>query len=163
MDGNSTSALPVIVNIIETALTPIFLLAGTAGVLNVISSRLARISDRANEIADLVIHGAQESEARLRQLAYLRRRTLALEIAVILASMSAVFTCLSTLGLLAGAVREDYRDVLLFWFFGFGVISLILAFFAFMFEMISAARSMVRQLTHDRKRRAAGGVVLKPD
>lgn len=150
MDGNSTTALPAIVSIIETALTPIFLLAGTAAVLNVISMRLARISDRANDIADLVLYGTEENEARLQQLAYLRRRTLALEIAVILATASAVFTCLSTLGLLAGAMREDYRDALLFWFFGLALVALTLSFFAFLYEMVGAARSMMRQIDDSR-------------
>ena len=150
MDGNSTATLPAIVSIIETALTPIFLLAGTAAVLNVISMRLARISDRANDIADLVLYGAEENEARVEQLAYLRRRTLALEIAVILATASAVFTCLSTLGLLAGAVREAYRDALLFWFFGLALVALTLSFFAFLYEMVGAARSMVRQIESSR-------------
>jgi len=146
MDGNPTTTLPAIVSIIETALTPIFLLAGTAAVLNVISMRLARISDRANDIADLVLYGTEENQARVEQLGYLRRRTLALEIAVILATASAVFTCLSTLGLLAGAVREDYRDAMLFWFFGLALVALTLSFFAFMYEMVGAARSMMRQI-----------------
>jgi hypothetical protein len=153
MDGNSTSALPEIVSIIETALTPVFLLAGTAAVLNVVSMRLARVSDRANDIADLVLYGEDANEARREQLSYLRRRTLALEASVILATLSAVFTCLSTLGLLAGAIREDYRDTALFWFFGCALVALTLSFFAFMYEMVGAARSMIRQIKSDRRRR----------
>lgn len=141
---------PLIVNIIETALTPVFLLAGTAGLLNVINTRLSRVSDRANEVADLVIFGNDTSPSRIDQLSRLRRRTLALEIAAILAAASAVFTCLSTLGLLAGAVRETYRDTMLFWFFGLAVIALMSAFTAFMVEMFSAARSMIRQITQER-------------
>lgn len=152
MAATVPAALPAIVSIIETALTPVFLLAGTAAVLNVISMRLARVSDRTNDIADLVIYGAEENEERHRQLAYLRRRTLALEIAVILAIVSAVFTCLSTLGLLAGAVREEYRDALLFWFFGLALLALTLSFCAFMYEMVGAARSMMRQMDSARLR-----------
>jgi ABC-type multidrug transport system permease subunit len=153
MDGNNTLVLPQIVNIIETALTPVFLLAGTAAVLNVISMRLARVSDRANDIADLVLYGEEANEARRAQLAYLRRRTLALEASVILATLSAVFTCMSTLGLLAGAIREEYRDTALFWFFGCALVALTLSFVAFMYEMASAARSMVRQIKSDGLRR----------
>jgi ABC-type multidrug transport system permease subunit len=153
MDSNSTPALPEIVSIIETALTPVFLLAGTAAVLNVVSMRLARVSDRANDVADLVLYGEEANEARREQLSYLRHRTLALEASVILAILAAVFTCLSTLGLLAGAIREDYRDTALFWFFGCALVALTLSFLAFMYEMASAARSMVRQINSDRKRR----------
>jgi hypothetical protein len=64
-----------------------------------------------------------------------------------------VFTCLSTLGLLAGAVREDYRDTALFWFFGCALVALTLSFFAFMYEMVGAARSMIRQIKDDRRQR----------
>ena len=151
--NSPTAALPEIVSVIETALTPVFLLAGTAAVLNVVSMRLARVSDRANDIADLVLYGEDANEARREQLRYLRRRTLALEASVILATLSAVFTCLSTLGLLAGALREDYRDAALFWFFGCALVALTLSFFAFMYEMVGAARSMIRQINDDRRRR----------
>ncbi len=50
MDPNVTT----VVEAIETALTPVFLLAGTGGFLNVFVARLARISDRVNEIFDIV-------------------------------------------------------------------------------------------------------------
>ncbi|MBL0374556.1 DUF2721 domain-containing protein [Rhizobium sp. KVB221] len=153
MDGSSTSAVPAIVSVIETALTPVFLLAGTAAVLNVVSMRLARVSDRANDIADLVIHGRDANEARREQLSYLRRRTLALEASVILAILSAVFTCLSTMGLLFGAIREEYRDAVLFWFFGAALVALTLSFFAFMYEMVGAACSMMRQIKSDKLQR----------
>ena len=151
MDEYLASSTPTVVNIIRTGLTPVFLLAGTAGILNVISARLTRISDRANELADIVNFGEQGSVARLSQLAYLQRRTLALEIAGILAAASAVFTCLSTIGLLAGAIREDYRDQMLFWFFGLAVITLTMAFAAFIYEMGSAASSMMRQISRNRR------------
>ncbi|UVC08869.1 DUF2721 domain-containing protein [Rhizobium sp. TH2] len=160
MYGDSSAIAPSVVNVLETALTPVFLLAGTAGMLNVVSTRLARISDRANDVADIVISGEKASSARSRQLAYLRRRTLALETSAILAGASAIFTCLSTLGLMAGAIREDFREAMLIWLFSLSVILLMGAFVAFMYEMISAARSMMRQIADDksgRKLRTSSG------
>lgn len=142
MDPNVTT----VVEAIETALTPVFLLAGTGGFLNVFVARLARISDRVNEIFDIVASREGEIRSRQIQLAHLRRRTLALEIAVILASLSGVCTCISVIGLLAGAIREQVRDQLLFWFFGAAVAGLIGALLAFLFEMLIAGYSMIRQM-----------------
>ncbi len=105
------SAAPLledVVGIIQTALTPVFLLAGTAGFLNAFASRLARVADRVNAITDLIAVENGVSEARMYQLAYLRRRTLALEAAVVLATLAGVCTCLATLALLGGALREEF-------------------------------------------------------
>ena len=66
-----------VVRIIQSALAPVFLLAGTAGFLNAFSSRLARVADRVNTITDLIAVENGVSEAQMSQLVYLRRRTLA--------------------------------------------------------------------------------------
>ena len=43
---NTGSALDTVAHIIQVALTPVFLLSGIATLLNVFSSRLARVSDQ---------------------------------------------------------------------------------------------------------------------
>lgn len=136
-------------HVIQIALTPVFLLAGTAGCLNVFSARLARVSDRVNNLFERVT-SEDPDETRLLQLYYLRRRTLALEVAVLLGTASGVCTCLATLGLMGGAIRQQFREQLLLWFFGLAVIALMGAFVAFLFEMILAGRSMLKQIANDR-------------
>jgi hypothetical protein len=136
-------------HVIQIALTPVFLLAGTAGCLNVFAARLARVSDRVNSLFERVTSDDPD-EARLLQLYYLRRRTLALEIAVLLGTASGVCTCLATLGLMGGAIRQQFREQMLLWFFGLAVIALMGAFAAFLFEMILAGHSMLRQIANDR-------------
>src|SRR5262249_48989152 len=94
---------------------------------------------------------AEELDApRVRQLTDLRRRTLALEFAVILGTASGVFTCLAALGLLVGAIRAVFRENALLFFFGAAMISLSGAFIAFLFEMVWACRSMLAQIAGDR-------------
>ncbi|MEZ2131963.1 MULTISPECIES: DUF2721 domain-containing protein [unclassified Sinorhizobium] len=144
-------AVPDVAYVIQMALTPVFLLAGTAGLLNVFTSRLARVADRVNSLVDIINLEDDPEEARLLQLSYLRRRTLALEVAVLLATLSGVFTCLATLGLFGGAIRQEFREMMLFWFFGGAVASLIGALAAFLFEIISAGHSMLLQIANDKR------------
>jgi hypothetical protein len=142
--------MPDAANVIQLALTPVFLLAGTAGCLNVFTTRLARLSDRVGDLFN-VLHVEENLDSRsVRQLTDLRRRALALEAAVILCTSSGVFTCLATLGLFIGAIREDFREQILLWFFGGAIVALSGSFVAFLFEMIWACRSMLKQIPADR-------------
>lgn len=140
---------PSIVNdlasIIQTSLAPVFLLAGTAGFVSVYATRLGRVSDRVNEIGEK----DEQSEARRTQLGYLRRRTLALEIAVALGTLAAICTGCAILNLLAAALEFGFREENLFWFFGSAILSLIGSLVAFLFEMLIAGRNMLRQMRRD--------------
>ncbi|MBD9510424.1 DUF2721 domain-containing protein [Ensifer sp. ENS10] len=140
---------PAIVNdlasIIQTSLAPVFLLAGTAGFVNVYATRLGRVSDRVNEVGEK----DGDDEARRMQLDYLRRRTFALEIAVVLGTLAAICTGCAILNLLAGALAFGFREENLFWFFGGAIVSLIVSLVAFLFEMLIAGRNMLRQMRMD--------------
>ncbi|MBD9640516.1 DUF2721 domain-containing protein [Ensifer sp. ENS07] len=140
---------PAIVNdlasIVQTALAPVFLLAGTAGFVGVYEIRLGRVSERLNAIQEK----GERGEVRRTQLDYLRRRTLALEIAVALGTFAAICTGWAILNLLAGALQFGFREENLFWFFGGAILSLIGSLLAFLIEMLVAGRSMLRQMRTD--------------
>jgi hypothetical protein len=131
---------------IQTSLAPVFLLAGTAAFVSIYCLRLGRVSDRLNEIADKESSG----EKSRRQLVYLRRRILALELAVILGVVAGICTCAAILNLLSGALAIRLRPENLSWFFGGAIISLMLSLFAFLFELLAAGRSMLLQIRGDR-------------
>lgn len=133
-------------SVIQTSLAPVFLLAGTAGFVNIYTTRLGRVSDRLNEVAD---RGEQNETSRT-QLAYLRRRTLALEVAVALGVTAGICTGAAILNLLAGALSIGLREENLFWFFGGAIVSLILSLVAFLYELLVAGRNMLRQIRTDR-------------
>lgn len=140
---------PPIVNdlasVIQTSLAPVFLLAGTAGFVSIYTIRLGRVSDRLNEVAE---KGKQGKLFRM-QLAYLRRRALALEVAVVLGVMAGICTGGAILNLLAGALAIGLRQENLFWFFGGAIVSLIGSLVAFLFELLIAGRNMLRQMRMD--------------
>src|SRR5438477_7760615 len=95
-----TPSLDLVAHIIQVALTPVFLLSGIATLLNVFSTRLARVADRVDQITK-AMEGADEGEMALlaAQLSHLRRRSLALDAAVLLAAFGGAATCASVLTL----------------------------------------------------------------
>ncbi|CAN7747157.1 MULTISPECIES: DUF2721 domain-containing protein [unclassified Ensifer] len=132
-------------SVIQTSLAPVFLLAGTAGFVSIYTTRLGRVSDRLNEVAD---RGKQSKLFRM-QLAYLRRRALALEVAVVLGVMAGICTGCAILNLLAGALALGLRQENLFWLFGGAIVSLTGSLVAFLFELLTAGRNLLRQIRMD--------------
>ena len=137
---NPASSLDFVAHIIQVALTPIFLLSGIATLLNVFSTRLARVADRVDQISK-AMEGADAVEdlAALRdQLSHLRRRSIALDIAVVLGAIGGAATCASVFTLFVGALRDATVASVLFTTFGIAVACTIGAIMAFTAEMLMA-------------------------
>lgn len=141
---------PLIINeyaaIIQTSLAPVFLLAGTAAFVSIYSLRLGRVADRLNEVGEKGIEGEQGRQ----WLNYLRRRTLILELAVLLGVIAGLSTCAAILNLLAGALSIRLRPENLPWFFGGAIVCLMLSLIAFLMELVIAGRSMLLQIRERR-------------
>ncbi|MEY9380962.1 hypothetical protein ABIA10_006895 [Rhizobium leguminosarum] len=90
--------------VIQTSLAPVFLLAGTGGFVGIYVTRLGRVSDRLNEVTDTPL----PRQNRQRQLMYLRRRTLILEVAVIFGAVAGICTCCAILNLLSGRPGDTF-------------------------------------------------------
>src|SRR5437660_2662996 len=93
------SGLDTVAHIIQVALTPIFLLSGIATLLNVFSTRLARVADRVDQITKAIAEAADDDESAdlALQLSRLHRRSLSLDAAVVLAAIGGAATCTSVL------------------------------------------------------------------
>jgi hypothetical protein len=104
---NTGSDLDTVAHIIQVALTPVFLLSGIATLLNVFSTRLARVADRVEAVGK-ALESADPDQAKVlaAQLAYLHRRSLALDLAVVLGAVGGAATCGAVLALFVGALRE---------------------------------------------------------
>ncbi len=139
MPGIITAVAPLdtVAHIIQLALTPVFLLSGIAALLNVFATRLARVADRVDQITKQ-IEGAEPEQVVILalQMARLRRRSLALDVAVVLAAFGAAATCASVLTLLVGALRDATVASILFATFGFAVVCTIGAILAYTAEML---------------------------
>jgi len=95
--------LDAVARIIQMALTPVFLLTGLATLLNVFSTRLARVSTRVDQAVNALGTADPEALPVLRdQLLHLRRRSLALDTAVVLGAAAGAGTCMTVLLLFLG-------------------------------------------------------------
>ena len=133
-------------HVVQLALTPIFLLAGLAQLLNVFTARLGRIADRAYRLA----HEPTSSRIELQRLT-LRSRIL--DGAVLMATFSGGLTCGAALMMFLGALRDAGAGVVLFLFFGGALLCAIVALAAFAAETILSGRS-IREKVTGRNRRA---------
>jgi hypothetical protein len=135
------------------ALTPVFLLTGLATLLNVFSTRLARVTAKADQtVKDLT--GADTDTAAIvrNQLLSLRRRTLALDAAVILTAVAGAATCTTVLLLFLGAFAGNATDLALLWAFGTAIVCALGAIAAYAAEMLMAGTGIRAELVHRGRR-----------
>ena len=150
-------SLEGVAHIIQVALTPVFLLSGIAALLNVFATRLGRVADALDKATEQ-LECAEGRRARLlgAQLAQLRQRSVALDVAVVAGILGGAATCGATIALFVGALREDVLASVLFALFGGALVCTLAALTAFLCEMLIAGRSVrarleVEQETADRK------------
>jgi hypothetical protein len=88
--------ISVIARIIQLAVTPVFLLVGIGGLLNVMSGRLARIVDRVRALEDDVPTADEERRRdEIGELAVLARRIKLCHWAIAMCTVSAILVCLT--------------------------------------------------------------------
>ena len=134
--------LDTVIHVIQTALTPIFLLTAVAGLLGVFTTRLARISDQVDSLASADPRTADDELFVRRRLTHLRRRSHALDIAVILGTLAGACTCGTALTLFLGALRSSATGAILFLLFGLALLFTIGALTAFLTEMLLAGKGI---------------------
>src|SRR5215813_5536771 len=146
------SPLESIAHIIQVALTPVFLLSGIATLLNVFATRLARVGDKA-EAATKALDGADDAERQLlsNQLNILHRRSVALDVAVILGAVGGAATCGAVLAMFVGALSEQATASVLFGLFGLAVICALCAIVAFTIQMLLAGTGIREEVAYHRR------------
>lgn len=93
-----------IAHIIQLSVAPVFLLAGIGALLNVVTSRLGRVIDRARSLEDKLSapHGDEESARWRAELLSLDRRMQLAQRAIFLFSFAALLVCLVVATLFIG-------------------------------------------------------------
>ena len=125
---------------IQVALTPVFLLSGIGTLINVFAARLARVGDQIDKAIGAVAQAADAAKrSAALKLASLRRRLLALDLAVILGTLGGASTCAAVLTLFYGSLREDAVASALYGFFAVAILCTIAALCAFLYEMLIAS------------------------
>lgn len=151
-DFGHPSSLDSVTHIIQVALTPVFLLSGIAALLNVFSTRLARVADRVDKLAQALEGATPEEAARLTdQLSFYRKRSLVLDVAVVLGAFGGGATSGATLVLFLGALRNSSVASVLFVLFGLAILCTIGALAAFVTEMLMASRGLRAEMLERRE------------
>ncbi len=145
MFGSFSGATPVdlVAHIIQVALTPVFLLSGIATLLNVFSTRFARVADQIDQLTEAATGADGKEHDRIAaQLAFLHRRSLALDTAVILGAVGGAATCGAVLTLFVGSLSNATVATVLLLLFGGAVVCALGAIGAFTVEMLMAGIGM---------------------
>ena len=145
-------ALDIVAHVIQEALTPVFLLSGIATLLNVFSTRLARVADQVSAVGKTLDQAATAERSLLeRQLSNLYLRSVALDVAVVLAALGAAATCAAVLALFVSSFRERANAWVLFGLFATAVVCALGGIVAFAAEMLVAGIGIRREVADTRR------------
>ncbi len=137
MGGVMGTPVEGVARVIQVALTPVFLLSGIGTVLNVLTTRVARVTDHLEHLAELLEEGGSTPVLRA-HIRRLRRRVVALDLAVAMGVAGAAATCGATFALFVGALRDETAATYLFVLFGAAILFTLGALAAFLFETVQS-------------------------
>lgn len=126
---------------VQQALAPVFLLTALAGLLKVFADRLAQVSGQVDQLAQVNVDLGNH-EVRLR---WLRTRSLALDLAVLLGALACCATCSVVLALFASTAGLAAQPRVVSVMFPGAVVLTLASVLAFVVEMLGAARGSRRQ------------------
>jgi len=136
------------VHLIQVALTPVFLLSGIAALLNLYSTRLAKVSDRLDTLTDGGKTGPHD-DAVCNEIARLHRRSIVLDVAVILGTIGAASTCVTILSLFVLGLSNQLLANLLLFSFGLAVVCTLGSVAVYGTEMLISSRGLrIRMYFH---------------
>lgn len=151
------TAIADIAHTIQLAVAPVFLLAGIAGFLNMLTGRLARVVDRSRKVAGAMTPADhQDHDAQIWELRILDRRIGHINRAIFLCTASAVAICLVVAGLFIAALGDVNagRAMAIAFILAMGL--LVVGLCAFLVEIrlaIISLRVPVELLEHGDRRR----------
>jgi hypothetical protein len=132
-----------IVEVIQFALAPVFLLTGIGGFLGVLSTRLNRILDRGRELEDRISRDPKRAsaEARRQVLAYVHRARLT-NWAITLCVVSALLVVVAIVALFLFAYSDSLPVLPIAVVFGGALAALIAGLLCFLREIFLATESL---------------------
>lgn len=141
MDPDTTTQ--TIAHIIQLAVAPVFLLAGIAGFLNVMTSRLARIVDRARIIERQFNMVQPEKKDRVQEeITSLWNRIRLINFAIRACVMSALLVCMVIASLFIGDVVTVNLSEFIAAMFITAMLMIIAGLVMFLFEVSLSTRRM---------------------
>ena len=136
--------IPPLSELIKIAVAPVFLLAGIAGFLNVMSGRLGRISDRVR-VAERNIQtfaDAERIQRNKREILVLWRRIKVINWAIGLCVSSGLLVCTVIMSLFAGELWRLNLNVMVITLFMLAMAFLVSALLVFLIEIRLATKTI---------------------
>ena len=133
-----------IAHVIQQAVAPVFLLSGVAAMLNVLTSRLARVIDRARQL-ERDYHDLPTSDERTvmrNRLAILARRSRLINLAITLCTVCALLICLVIVTLFVAALMDVSGSRWIAGLFVIAMLALIGGLLTFLREIFIATASV---------------------
>ena len=128
---------------IQLALAPVFLLTGIAGLLNIMTGRLARIIDRGRKLVEQplpeALMNAEQLQRELQMLEY--RRTVASH-AITACTLSALLVCMVVMTLFTEGLLQLNMQWLVGLFFVGSTLSLLVGLSFYLREVYLATRTV---------------------
>lgn len=142
MDSLSNSVS--ISQIIQLAVAPVFLLAGIAGFLNVMSGRLGRIVDRSREVQrrSLRLKDSEKQRHNYRELRALQRRIRLNNFSIGFCTLSGLLVCILVVILFTGSYWNIPVSEWIVGFFVAAMFALIVSLVLFIQETLLATRTL---------------------
>ncbi|OYY89233.1 MAG: hypothetical protein B7Y45_13150 [Sphingomonas sp. 28-66-16] len=135
-------AVTTIAQTIQLSLSPVFMLAGIAGILNVIAGRLARVVDRARTLEALHPRSSgPEHDRHVWELRLLDRRMSVINTAMFLCVSSAVATCCVVALLFVAELIHLHIGPVVALIFILAMLLLVAGLIAFMIEVRLSLRA----------------------
>lgn len=138
-------SIAALAGVIQIAVAPVFLLAGIAGFLNVMSGRLGRIVDRAR-VVERRVHTLRDPDKHgiaNRELATLWRRVKIINWSIGMCTASGLMVCLVVVGLFLGDFWSLHVGQSVVGVFILAMLLLIVALLFFLKEVQLATRTLV--------------------
>ena len=151
-----------IAHLIQVALTPIFLISAIGVTLNVLTSRLARIVDRARTLEDRApeVRHAADSRSLHGKLAVLERRARWINGAITLITLSALFIALVVVMLFVNAFLRWDLSAFIACMFILSMATLAAALLAFLIEVRIATTTLrigIEEVSREEESRVSTG------
>jgi hypothetical protein len=140
---DKTIPVSTIAHLIQLSIAPVFLLAGIAGILNVLAQRLARVVDRARHLEAEFASFDEDARARAAaELCILDRRMKVVNHAISACTASALFVCLVVAILFVADLASFAFATPIALLFILAMLLLIVGLVLFLYEIRLAMRSL---------------------
>lgn len=131
-----------IAHVIQLSVAPVFLLTGVAGLLGVLTGRLARVIDRARNLNDQLRSKEEKSAHVQSEFQALRKRMTLIDSAITLCTLGALSVCSVVATLFIGSFWNYDVSGIVVCLFITGMTSLIAALLCFLREIFIAIKSV---------------------